>query len=109
MRIVFVAQEYPPESAKGGIGTQTFAKAHGLAAARIGCLLADAALVQVLRNCQAPYPLPSPCVQLAMAGLSEPALAATRERVLSVRAERERLGAALAEVPGVLPPVFTAR
>ena len=32
MRIAFVSQEYPPETAKGGIGTQTFLKAHGLAA-----------------------------------------------------------------------------
>jgi len=31
MRIAFVSQEYPPETAKGGIGTQTYLKAHGLA------------------------------------------------------------------------------
>ena len=32
MRIALVSQEYPPETAKGGIGSQTYAKAHGLAA-----------------------------------------------------------------------------
>ncbi|MGH8019179.1 MAG: glycosyltransferase, partial [Opitutaceae bacterium] len=32
MRIALVSQEYPPETAKGGIGTQAHAKAHGLAA-----------------------------------------------------------------------------
>ena len=31
MRIALVAQEYPPETAKGGIGSQTWIKAHGLA------------------------------------------------------------------------------
>ena len=31
MRIALVSQEYPPETAKGGIGSQTYAKAHGLA------------------------------------------------------------------------------
>ena len=31
MRIAIVSQEYPPETAKGGIGTQAYAKAHGLA------------------------------------------------------------------------------
>lgn len=31
MRICLVSQEYPPETAKGGIGTQTFVKAQGLA------------------------------------------------------------------------------
>ena len=33
MRIALVSQEYPPETAKGGIGTQSYLKAHGLAAA----------------------------------------------------------------------------
>jgi glycosyltransferase involved in cell wall biosynthesis len=32
MRIIIVSQEYPPETAKGGIGTQALMKAHGLAA-----------------------------------------------------------------------------
>jgi glycosyltransferase involved in cell wall biosynthesis len=32
MRIALVSQEYPPETAKGGIGSQTFHKAHGLTA-----------------------------------------------------------------------------
>ncbi len=32
MRIALVSQEYPPETAHGGIGSQTHAKAHGLAA-----------------------------------------------------------------------------
>src|SRR4030095_16401594 len=31
MRIALVSQEYPPETAKGGIGSQTYLKAHGLA------------------------------------------------------------------------------
>ncbi|PZO11061.1 MAG: histidinol-phosphate transaminase [Lysobacteraceae bacterium] len=80
---------------------QTLSKAHALAAARIGCLLAAPELIAVLRNCQAPYPLPSPCVQLALAGLSEPALAQTRSRVITVRAERERLHHELLDNAGV--------
>jgi glycogen(starch) synthase len=32
MRIALVSQEFPPETGSGGIGTQTFAKANGLAA-----------------------------------------------------------------------------
>jgi hypothetical protein len=31
MRLVLVSQEYPPEIPRGGIGTQTHVKAHGLA------------------------------------------------------------------------------
>ena len=30
MRIRLVSQEYPPETAKGEVGTQTYVKAHGL-------------------------------------------------------------------------------
>jgi hypothetical protein len=30
MRICLVSQEYPPETAKGEVGTQTYVKAHGL-------------------------------------------------------------------------------
>ena len=30
LKIVLVSQEYPPETARGGIGSQTYAKAHGL-------------------------------------------------------------------------------
>ena len=80
---------------------RTLSKAHALAAARIGCLLAAPELVEVLRNCQAPYPLPSPCVQLALAGISDAALAQTRSRVLTVRAERERLRHELETCAGV--------
>jgi len=32
MRIAFVSQEYPPETPKGGLATQTYLKAHGMAA-----------------------------------------------------------------------------
>lgn len=80
---------------------RTLSKAHALAAARIGCVIADASLIAVLRRCQAPYPIPAPCTALALEGLSDVALARTRERIAVVRAERERLGAALARLPGV--------
>jgi len=32
MKIALISQEYPPETARGGIGTQTYAKARGLSA-----------------------------------------------------------------------------
>src|SRR5437773_9808668 len=32
VKICLVSQEYPPETARGGIGTQTYFKAHGFAA-----------------------------------------------------------------------------
>ena len=80
---------------------RTLSKAHALAAARIGTLVAAPALVRVLRACQAPYPVPTPCAELAVAGLSAEALARTEARVAQVRGERARLQRALATLPGV--------
>lgn len=80
---------------------RTLSKAHGLAAARIGTLLADPALVRLLRNCQAPYPLPAPCVDAALAALAPAALACTRERIALTRRLRDLLARRLARLPGV--------
>ncbi len=81
---------------------RTLSKAHALAAARIGVVIADRELIDVLRRCQAPYPVPTPCAELALAGLSPQALAETRRRVVVVKSERSRLQAALAYLPEVL-------
>ena len=81
---------------------RTLSKAHALAAARIGVVIADRELIDVLRRCQAPYPVPTPCAELALAGLSPQALAETRRRVVVVKSERSRLQAALADLPEVL-------
>lgn len=80
---------------------RTLSKAHALAAARIGAVIADAALIEALRRCQAPYPVPTPCAELALAGLSPEALAETEKRVALIRSERTRLQAALAGLPEV--------
>jgi len=80
---------------------RTLSKAHALAAARIGCVIADPALVTVLRACQAPYPVPAPCAALALAALAPEALADTQRRVAVVRDERARLATALSALPGV--------
>ncbi|TDB29600.1 histidinol-phosphate transaminase [Stenotrophomonas sp. ATCM1_4] len=74
---------------------RTLSKAHALAAARIGCVIADSGLIAVLRRCQAPYPVPTPCSALALAGLGEQALQQTRARIATVRSERDRLRMAL--------------
>ena len=81
---------------------RTLSKAHALAAARIGVVIAAAELIELLRRCQAPYPVPAPCAELALAGLSPTALAQTHERVALVKFERARLQVALASTAGVL-------
>jgi histidinol-phosphate aminotransferase len=85
---------------------RTLSKAHALAAARVGTLLAHAEVVALLRRILPAYPLPSPCVDAALAALTREALAATRVRAAGLVEARERLARAFAhssELRGVLP------
>lgn len=101
--------EYSSEpSVAGLVGTignlavlRTLSKAHALAAARIGVVIAAPELISVLRNCQAPYPVPTPCVELAMAALRPEALALTGQRTALTVAERVRVSAGLIGLAGV--------
>ena len=89
-------------AAQGNLAVlRTLSKAHALAAARIGCVIAAPELITVLRNCQAPYPLPTPCVEMALAALRPEALALTGQRIAITLGERARVAAALATVPCV--------
>ncbi|MDQ3617333.1 MAG: histidinol-phosphate transaminase [Pseudomonadota bacterium] len=81
---------------------RTLSKAHALAAARIGAVIADPALIDVLQRCQAPYPLPTPCVSLACAALTTQARAITDARIQTSIQSRQPLQAMLAALPGVL-------
>jgi histidinol-phosphate aminotransferase len=80
---------------------RTLSKAHALAGARVGCLLAAPALVRALRRCQAPYPLPVPSVAAALSALAPGAVARTRRRCHRLALARERLAARLESLPGV--------
>ncbi|MDI9239498.1 histidinol-phosphate transaminase [Lysobacter sp. LF1] len=89
------------QSHRNVVVLRTLSKAHALAAARIGSVIADAELIEALRRCQAPYPLPSACVDEAFRALAADAVATTRARVATVRDERESLWRALGGLPGV--------
>jgi len=80
---------------------RTLSKAHALAAARVGTLLAAAPVIAALRRCQAPYPVPTPCAELALAALQPAVLAQTRARAAEVCQQRSALAQALAALPGV--------
>ena len=80
---------------------RTLSKAYALAAARIGVVIADAALVNVLRNLQAPYPIPAPCATLALAGTTPVVAQEAAARCLLAVREREALLPVLRALPGV--------
>lgn len=80
---------------------RTLSKAHALAATRVGCVIADSEVIAALRRCQAPYPVPVPCLQQALRALTAGARKRTETAVRTVRSEREHLRVALVRVPGV--------
>lgn len=80
---------------------RTLSKAFGLAGARVGTTIADPAVIAVLQKVIAPYPIPAPVLQAALTALTPAGLAAARESVASLVAERGKLAAALAKLPVV--------
>jgi histidinol-phosphate aminotransferase len=80
---------------------RTLSKAYGLAGARIGATLADPAIIGVLKNIIAPYPVPVPVLEAARAALTPAGLAAARDSVRTLVAERQRLAGALGGLPVV--------
>ncbi len=74
---------------------RTLSKAHGLAGARCGALLAAPELVALLRRIIPPYALTQQTLETVLLALEPPQLARARERVAMVREEREKLSAAL--------------
>jgi histidinol-phosphate aminotransferase len=108
--VVVVDEAYQEFGAGGSLATavtdhptlavlRTLSKAHGLAGARVGTVVADPGLAAVLRRVQAPYPLPSPVVDLALSALSDTALQQTRRRVAETVRERSRLAALVGRQP----------
>lgn len=81
---------------------RTLSKAHALAGARIGCLIAHPDIIAALRRCQAPYPIAEPSADRALQALSPQALAQTAGRVEATCREREALRIGLARLPCVL-------
>jgi histidinol-phosphate aminotransferase len=81
---------------------RTLSKAHGLAGARIGALLAHADIVALLRKIILPYTLSTDSVASAIAALQPAALAQTRDRVQQIIAARNRLALDLKASSAVL-------
>jgi histidinol-phosphate aminotransferase len=80
---------------------RTLSKAHALAGARVGALLAREEIVDVVGRIAAPYPLPAGSVRAALLGLDTSALARSRSRAALIIAERKRVTAALSGLENV--------
>lgn len=81
---------------------RTLSKAHGLAGARCGTLLADTEIVKLLKKVIPPYAVTQLTVEAVLRLLEPAQLNATSLRIAEIRAERERITQAIARLPGVL-------
>jgi len=80
---------------------RTLSKAHALAGARVGAVLANPDVITVLGNLSAPYPVSAPSAALALAALSETAVAESARRCRASIDERELLRRSLSEIDGI--------
>ena len=80
---------------------RTLSKAHALAGARCGTVLADPAIIGLLRRIVEPYNMTQPSIEAVLRALQPATLATARERVRQILAERTRLIEALRACPAV--------
>ena len=78
---------------------RTLSKAHALAGARLGALLAAPALIELARRVIPPYSLAQPTVEAALRALDPAELAASQTRLEALLEEREYLAKGLAASP----------
>lgn len=80
---------------------RTLSKAHALAGCRLGTVIADPTVIGLLRRIIAPYPLPTPTVEAALAALTPEALAREAEALATLADEKSKLVEALGRQPWV--------
>jgi histidinol-phosphate aminotransferase len=78
---------------------KTLSKAHGLAGARVGALLAHPAIIQLGRKVIPPYAITELTIEAVLPQLSDEAIARMRSHVARLLLERERLAQGLARSP----------
>jgi histidinol-phosphate aminotransferase len=81
---------------------RTLSKAHGLAGARCGALIAQPEIVQLLQKVIQPYAVTQLTIEAVQRSLSPVNLQLTNERLALIKTERARLQHRLASLPGVV-------
>jgi histidinol-phosphate aminotransferase len=80
---------------------RTLSKAHGLAGARCGSLIANPEVISLLRKVIHPYAMTQLTVEAALKVLHPSQLALMSERLASIKSERQRMFAALGKLAAV--------
>jgi len=81
---------------------RTLSKAHGLAGARCGVVLAHADIIALLRRIVEPYNMAQLSVEAVLRALQPVSLAITRERIALIQAERAQLAESLSQSDAVI-------
>jgi histidinol-phosphate aminotransferase len=81
---------------------RTLSKFVSLAGVRCGLIVATPELIEFAQVVLPPYTFPTPSIELVDQALSQDSLRVSEERVALIKLERERLAAALRDVPHVL-------
>jgi histidinol-phosphate aminotransferase len=81
---------------------RTLSKAYALAGARCGTLIADPEVVSLLRKVIPPYAIPQLSMEAVLRALEPAQIAASKVRLETIRAERERMLAALPTCSNVI-------
>jgi histidinol-phosphate aminotransferase len=80
---------------------RTLSKAHGLAGARCGALLADPELIALLRKIIPPYAMAQLTVEAVLRQLQPAQVGIAHQHIEVIRSERSRMSAALQQMRGV--------
>ncbi|HSW70991.1 MAG TPA: histidinol-phosphate transaminase [Gammaproteobacteria bacterium] len=80
---------------------RTLSKAFGLAGIRLGSLIANQDIVSLLTKVIAPYPIPTPVVQVALKSLSSENRELVNSQIQMIRNERNSLRSFLEKLPSV--------
>ena len=85
---------------------RTLSKAFALAGARCGFMLANEAIIEMVMRVIAPYPVPLPVAKLAIEALSAEGIERMQTQVDTLKANGERLTAALTAAGARVLPAF---
>lgn len=80
---------------------RTLSKAHGLAGARCGTLIANPEIIALLRKVIPPYAITQLTVEAALKLLSPPEIAVMKSRITEICSERARVTQTIRQLPGV--------
>jgi histidinol-phosphate aminotransferase len=81
---------------------RTLSKFVSLAGVRCGLIVGAPQLIEFAQVVLPPYTFPTPSIELVEQALSQDSLRVSEERVATIKRERERLAAALRDVPQVM-------